>query len=114
MAQFILVFYMTTLLFSHWAWGDCGRLKDELKDMRAAQGQVTKNLLENYKTASEQLAYTAIKMNNDSSKERLYIREQALRSGKAHTQRLQKTEAIVSRLNKAIDELIKKTAACLE
>lgn len=113
MSRFIVFFYVVTLTFSHWAWGSCGDLKEELKDMRQAQSQITYNLLENYRVAAEQVSYTAIKMNNDSSKQRLYVREQALRSAKAHTQRLEKTEVIVHKMNKAIDELIKKVAACL-
>ncbi len=114
MSRFIFWFYLITLTFSHWTWGSCDDLKQELKDMRQAQSQITENLLENYKTAAEQVSYTAIKMNTESSKERLYVREQAIRSAKAHTQRFEKTEALVSRLNKATDSLIKKAADCFK
>lgn len=114
MARYILFFYMITLTFSHWVWGaDCGSIKEELKQMRAAQSQITENLLENYKSAAEQVSYTAIKMHTDSTKQRLYVREQALRSAKAHSKRVDKTEAILAKLNKATDELVKKTAACV-
>lgn len=112
--KFVFFFYLATLTFSHWAWGDCGDLRVELKQMRAAQSQITENLLENYKTAASQISYTAIKMNTDSSKQRIFVREQALRSTKAHSQRLEKTEAIVTRLNKATDDMIKKIAICLK
>lgn len=116
MGRYIVFFYMITLTFSHWAWGavDCSSIKDELKQMRAAQSQITENLLENYKSASEQVSYTAIKMHSDSTKQRLYVREQALRSAKAHTKRVDKTEAILAKLNKATDDLTKKVALCLK
>jgi type II secretory pathway component PulC len=114
MDRFILVFYMATLTFSHWAWGNCRDLKEELKQMRAAQTQITNNLLDNYKVAGEQVSYTAIKMNTDSAKQRLYVREQALRSSKAHAHRLEKTEVIAHKLGKATDDLIKKLAVCIK
>ena len=114
MGRFVVLFYVGTLLFSHWAWGDCADLRGDLKQMRVAQSQITEHLLGNYKTASDQVSYTAIKMNTDSSKQRLFVREQALRSAKAHEVRLEKTAALVSRMNKATDELIKKVAICLK
>lgn len=114
MSRYIVFFYMITLMFSHWAWGsvDCSSIKDEFKQMRAAQSQITENLLENYKSASEQVSYTAIKMHSDSTKQRLYVREQALRSAKAHVKRVNKTEVILAKLTKATDELIKKVTIC--
>lgn len=114
MGRFVFLFYVITLTISHWAWGDCMDLREDLRQMRAAQSQITQNLLDNYRVSSEQVSYTAIKMNTDSSKQRLFVREQALRSAKAHTQRLEKSELIVSRMNKATDELIKKIANCLK
>lgn len=114
MGRYIVFFYMLTLTFSHWAWGtDCSSIKEELKQMRAAQNQINGNLIENYKAAAEQVSYTAIKMHSDSTKQRLYVREQALRSAKAHGKRIDKTEAIVLKLNRAIDDLIKKIASCV-
>lgn len=82
--------------------------------MRAAQSQITENLLGNYKSAAEQVSYAAIKMHSDSTKQRLYVREQALRSAKAHAKRVEKTEVIINKLNRATDELIKKVAACVK
>ncbi len=115
MGRYIVFFYMVTLTFSHWAWGaDCSSIKEELKQMRAAQSQITENLLENYRSAADQVSYTAIKMHSDSPKQRLYVREQALRSAKAHAKRVDKTEGIVLKLNKAIDGLIKKVAMCVK
>ena len=114
MSKFIFVFYMITLTFAHWAWGDCASINEELRDMKAAQSQITLNLLENYKTAADQVAYTAIKMNSDSSKQRLFVREQAIRSSTAHAKRLAKSEAIVAGLSKATDVLIKKIAICIK
>jgi hypothetical protein len=115
MTRFILFFYMITLTFSHWAWGeDCRSIQDELQQMRAAQKQITMNLLDNYKTAGEQVSYTAIKMHSDSTKDRLYVREQALRSAKAHSKRADKTEILINKLSKATDELIKKVAHCVK
>ncbi|MBL7545267.1 MAG: hypothetical protein JNL11_15720 [Bdellovibrionaceae bacterium] len=114
MARFIVFFYMITLTFSHWAWGSgCDSVKAELKQMRAAQNQISQNLIENYKSAAEQVSYTAIKMHDDSPKRRLFIREQALRSAKAHSKRADKTELTLNKLNKATDELIKKVANCI-
>ena len=114
MTKFIIVFYMATLSFAHWAWGSqCLTIKGELKQMQAAHSQITKNLLDNYKVASEQVSYTATRMHNDSPERRLYVREQALRSAKAHKKRVEKSEVILHKLGKAIDELIKKTANCI-
>lgn len=104
---------MITFTFSHWAWGDCSHLKEELREMKVAQSQIAENLLDNYRMAAGQVRYTAIKMNSDSSKQRLYVREQAIRSSEAHTERLAKTESLVNRLSKAIDILFKKIAICL-
>lgn len=82
--------------------------------MRAAQMQVSENLLENYKVAAEQISYTATRMHDDSTKQRLYVREQALRSAKAHMARAEKTEVILDKMNKATDDLIKKIAKCIK
>ncbi|OYZ23010.1 MAG: hypothetical protein B7Y39_06510 [Bdellovibrio sp. 28-41-41] len=115
MGRYIVLFYLLTLTFSHVVWGaDCSSLKDDLKQMRAAQSQITENLLGNYKSAAEQVSYAAIKMHSDSTKQRLYVREQALRSAKAHAKRVEKTEVIINKLNRATDELIKKVAACVK
>jgi hypothetical protein len=116
MGRYIVLFYVLTLTFSHVVWGatDCSSLKEDLKQMRAAQSQITENLLENYKSAAEQVSYTAIKMHSDSTKQRLYVREQALRSAKAHAKRAEKTEVIINKLNRATDELIKKVASCVK
>lgn len=120
MTKFIVIFYITSVSFAHWAWGStasrsyCFSIKEELKQMRQAQSQISKNLLENYKTASEQVSYVAVKMHDDSPKQRLYVREQALRSAKAHKKRVEKTEVILHNLAKAVDELIKKTANCIK
>lgn len=115
MARFIVAFYLVTLTFSHWAWGaDCASIKEELKQMRAAQSQIAENLLENYRVAGEQIAYTATRMHYDSTKQRLYVREQALRSAKAHADRAGKTNTILKKMNKATDALIKKIASCVK
>jgi hypothetical protein len=89
MSKFIIVFYMATLSFAHWAWGSqCLTIKGELKQMQLAHVQITKNLLDNYRMSSEQVSYTATRMHSDSPARRLYVRDQALRSAKAHKKRV--------------------------
>lgn len=100
MVRFIFIFYAGSLMFSHWAWGSCAELKGQLVSMQKAQVQISENLVNNYKEATEE----GLDGSQDFRKKVLF---------QAHQRRALKTEGILKKLNQASADLIEKIAKCL-